>query len=246
MIQWISGKVVENFQWSDSVFSLRVITESFDFKAGQFVRLGLNVGGEQVLRAYSVASAPQESILDFVIAKVEGGLLSPLLAELKPGDEVNLTQPAGGFFTLDEVPDGDDLWMLSTGTGIGPFISMLRTEQPWRRFKRIVIVQGVREAQDLTYREFINECQQRYPGQLVYQPIVSREALPEALAGRIPDLIASNELQEACGVHFNERSQVMLCGNPDMIQASREQLKALGLEKNTRRKPGQVTSENYW
>ena len=141
---------------------------------------------------------------------------------------------------------GDDLWMLSTGTGIGPFISMLRTEQPWRRFKRIVIVQGVREAQDLTYREFINECQQRYPGQLVYQPIVSREALPEALAGRIPDLIASNELQEACGVHFNERSQVMLCGNPDMIQASREQLKALGLEKNTRRKPGQVTSENYW
>ena len=98
MIQWISGKVVENFQWSDSVFSLRVITESFDFKAGQFVRLGLNVGGEQVLRAYSVASAPQESILDFVIAKVEGGLLSPLLAELKPGDEVNITQPAGGFF----------------------------------------------------------------------------------------------------------------------------------------------------
>ena len=97
MIQWISGKVVENFQWSDSVFSLRVITESFDFKAGQFVRLGLNVGGEQVLRAYSVASAPQESILDFVIAKVEGGLLSPLLAELKPGDEVNITQPAGGF-----------------------------------------------------------------------------------------------------------------------------------------------------
>ncbi|MFP3481117.1 FAD-binding oxidoreductase, partial [Burkholderia sp. SIMBA_057] len=78
-----------------------------------------------------------EAILDFVIAEVEGGEVSTKLAQLQPGDSVDITQPAGGFFTLDEVPDGDSLWMLSTGTGIGPFISMLRTEKPWERFKRI-------------------------------------------------------------------------------------------------------------
>lgn len=246
MLRTISGKVVENFQWSDSVFSLRIIAEPFDFKAGQFVRIGLTIGDELLLRAYSIASAPDADILDFVIAKVEGGALSPQLQQLQPGDEVQLTQPASGFFSLDEVPDGDSLWLLATGTGIGPFISMLRTEQPWRRFRRINLVHGVRNPEDLTYQEQIQQWQQDYPDQLGYQPVVTRQSLPGALQQRIPQLIANGQLVEALQTPLDSTAQVMICGNPDMIQASREQLAQLGLAKNTRRKPGNVTFENYW
>lgn len=247
MVQWVSGKVVENYRWSQRVFSLRIVAEPFPFKAGQFVRLGLSGGGEKpLLRAYSLASAPNESIIDFVIAEVDDGELSPQLAKLQPGDEVQITQPASGFFTLDEVPDGDSLWLLSTGTGIGPFISMLRTQQPWQRFQRINLVHGVSWAEDLVYQEQIQQWQQQYPGQLGYQPIITRESIPGALQQRIPALIANGQLSSALDSRLNESAQVMLCGNPEMITDAREALKALGLQKNTRRKPGNVTSENYW
>ncbi|MGM0526770.1 MAG: ferredoxin--NADP reductase [Pseudomonadota bacterium] len=246
MIQWISGKVVENYRWSDTVFSLRVIAEPFDFKAGQFVRLGITVGDEQLLRAYSLASPPGASILDFVIAEVHDGVVSSRLAKLQPGDSVNITQPAGGFFTLDEVPDGDSLWMLATGTGIGPFISMLHTDKPWNRFKRINLIHGVRHATDLAYQDQIQQWQQQYPDRLGYQPVITREAIPGALAERIPELIRSGQLQTALKTPLDTTAQVMLCGNPDMIQESRSAFAELGLAKNTRRKPGNVTSENYW
>jgi ferredoxin--NADP+ reductase len=165
---------------------------------------------------------------------------------LQPGDSVDITQPAGGFFTLNEVPDGDSLWMLSTGTGIGPFISMLRTEKPWERFKRINLVHGVRVAEDLVYQSQIEQWQQEYPGQLGYQPVITRENIPGALSARIPELISSGQLSDALETSLDTSAQVMLCGNPDMIKESRTALAELGLAKNTRRKPGNVTSENYW
>ncbi|MGM0481583.1 MAG: ferredoxin--NADP reductase [Pseudomonadota bacterium] len=246
MIQWISGKVVENYRWSDSVFSLRVIAEPFHFKAGQFVRLGLPSGGDKLLRAYSLASAPGAEFLDFVIAEVSAGELSPNLAKLRPGDVLNITQPASGFFTLDEVPDGDDLWLLATGTGIGPYISMLRTQQPWQRFSRINLVHGVRHAADLVYQQQIQQWQQQNPGQLGYQPVITRESIPGALEQRIPQLIENNQLETALDCSLTATSQVMLCGNPEMIAQSRTALATKGLTKNTRRKPGHVTAENYW
>ncbi|RUO45790.1 ferredoxin--NADP reductase [Idiomarina aquatica] len=246
MVQLINGKVVENYRWSDNVFSLRIIAEPFDFKAGQFVRLGLPGGDAKALRAYSLASPPGASVIDFVIAEVADGLTSPQLAKLKPGDSVTITQPASGFFTLDEVPDGDDLWLLSTGTGIGPFISMLHTEQPWRRFRRINLVHGVRTAADLVYQEQIQHWQQQYPDRLGYQPVITREQIPGALNERIPQLLESGKLEAALATPLTTNSQVMLCGNPDMITECRGVLAAKGLAKNTRRKPGNVTSENYW
>ena len=246
MVQFISAKVVENYRWSDSVFSLRVIAEPFDFKAGQFVRLGLPGGDVKSLRAYSLASAPGEAITDFVIAEVEGGEVSTQLARLKAGESVNITQPASGFFTLDEVPDGSDLWLLSTGTGIGPFLSMLHTQKPWQRFKRINIVHGVRHATDLVYQEQIQAWQQQHPDQLGYQPVITREKIPGALSERIPQLLESGQLETALGTSLTTDSQVMLCGNPDMITECRSVLATKNLTKNTRRKPGNVTAENYW
>lgn len=246
MVQFISAKVVENYRWSDSVFSLRVIAEPFDFKAGQFVRIGLPGADLKSLRAYSLASAPGSSITDFVIAHVDGGLVSPQLSALKPGDSINITQPASGFFTLDEVPDGENLWLLSTGTGIGPFLSMLHTEKPWQRFKRINLVHAVRVAADLVYQEQIQQWQRQYPHQLGYQPVVTREKVPGALTERIPQLLDTGALETALDTPLSERSQIMLCGNPDMITECRQVLAEKGLPKNTRRKPGNVTAENYW
>lgn len=246
MVQFISAKVVENYRWSDSVFSLRVIAEPFDFKAGQFVRLGLPGADVKSLRAYSLASPPGAAVTDFIIAEVDGGEISTQLAALKPGESVNMTQPASGFFTLDEVPDGDDLWMLATGTGIGPFLSMLHTQKPWQRFKRINLVHGVRHAADLVHQQQVQTWQQQYPGQLGYQPVITRESIPGALSARIPQLVASGQLETALETPLTENSQVMLCGNPAMIAECRQVLAKRGLAKNTRRKPGNVTSENYW
>lgn len=246
MAQWLTGKVVENYRWNDTLFSLRVVTEHFPFTAGQFVRLGLQGEEQRIQRAYSLVNGPHESVLDFLVTRVEDGLLSPSLDKLQPGDEVEVSQPPSGFFVLDEIPDGDTLWLLSTGTGIGPYLSILSTDAPWRRFNKIVLVHAVRHAEDLAYQAKIEAWQQQHPEQLVYQPVVSREQVPGILKGRIPQLIEMGELQQSVGQAFDDKSQVMLCGNPDMIRDCKALLDSMGLKKNLRRKPGQVTAEQYW
>jgi ferredoxin--NADP+ reductase len=101
-------------------------------------------------------------------------------------------------------------------------------------------------AEDLVYQGQIEQWQQEYPGQLGYQPVITRENIPGAFSARIPELISSGQLSDALDTPLNTSAQVMLCGNPDMIKESRAALAELGLAKNTRRKPGNVTSENYW
>ncbi|EKE83455.1 ferredoxin--NADP reductase [Idiomarina xiamenensis] len=246
MADWLTGQVVENYQWHPDLFSLRVMAPRFEFTAGQFVRLGLTLDEQRVQRAYSLCNAPDDAVLDFLVTRVPQGKLSTALAELKAGDSVALSQPATGFFTLQEVPDGDSLWLLATGTGIGPYLSMLATSEPWQRYKRIVLVHAVRFAADLAYQSLINSWREKYPQQFHYQPIVSRENVPGVLRGRIPQLIKSGDLQRACQTDLNPRSQVMICGNPDMIRETRKLLDELGLPKNLRRKPGNVTVEQYW
>lgn len=247
MAQWLSAEVVENYAWTSELFSLRVKTQPFEFIAGQFVRLGLPNGeGGRIQRAYSLVNSPNSDVLDFLVTRVADGDFSPKLHALQPGQEVQVSQPPSGFFTLNEVPDGDDLWLISTGTGIGPYLSMLGTDIPWQRFKRIIMVHGVRFAGDLAYREQIEAWQGQYPERLHYVPIVTRETLPGALSGRIPALILSGELESHTGLSLGDHSQVMLCGNPDMIRDAKAILESKGLPKNLRRKPGNVTMEHYW
>jgi len=246
MAQWLTGTVVENKFWHDDLFSLRVESTPFEFIAGQFVRLGLPGPDGRIQRAYSLVNAPDDPILDFIITHVPDGLLSPRLKQLAPGDTIEVSQPPSGFFVLNEIPDGDSLWLIGTGTGIGPYFSMLGTSVPWQRFKHIYLVHGVRTAADLCYPELIQRWQADYPTQFHYQPVVTREDTPGALRDRIPQLITSGELEQASGGLLNERAQVMLCGNPDMIRETRTVLDEKGLKKNLRRKPGNVTVEQYW
>lgn len=246
MAQWLTGTVIENKRWNDQLFSIRVEAPPFDFIAGQFVRLGLPGAEKRIQRAYSLVNSPQDPILDFLVTAVPEGELSPRLDLLQPGDTAEVSQPPSGFFVLNEIPDGETLWLISTGTGIGPYLSMLGTELPWQRFSKIILVHGVRHVHDLCYQEHIQRWQHEHPEQLIYQPVVTREAHFGALQARIPALIASGELEQQVGVPLDQAAQVMLCGNPQMITDAKAALLAKGLDKNLRRKPGNVTVEQYW
>jgi ferredoxin--NADP+ reductase len=154
---------------------------------------------------------------------------------------------ANGFFSVTEVPPADVLWCLSTGTGLGPFLSILRTELPWQRFGRIVLVHAVRFAQELTYRDVVGGIGAAHPGAFTSVEIVSRELHPVALSGRIPDAIRDGRLEALAGIALSaENSQVMLCGNPAMVDDTQKTLEARGMRRHRRREPGQITVETYW
>ncbi|MDN4502198.1 ferredoxin--NADP reductase [Alteromonadaceae bacterium BrNp21-10] len=246
MANWHSAEVISKQQWADNLFSLKVSYPHNKFTAGQFIKLGLTIDDKRIQRAYSLVNPPGTDYAEIYLTLVADGLLSPSLAALQSGDYVDVSYPASGFFTLDEVPDGETLWLLSTGTGIGPFLSMLATPEPWQRFKHIVLVHGVRWSQDLTYGPLISQWQQQYPQQFHYQPVVSRDSGNHYLTGRIPQLIQQQRLQQASQRSLDDTCQVMICGNPDMIKETKTLLESMGLAKNLRRKPGQITVEQYW
>ncbi len=247
MSNWIDAKVIENIHWTDTLYSLRVEGDIESFQAGQFGRLGLMIEDQIVGRPYSFVSAPNEDFYEFYSISVEDGVISPKLAALKAGDHVYLGKNANGFLVLDEIPKSDDLWMMSTGTGIGPFLSILKTDTPWKRFKKCVLVHAVRNADELTYRELIDSIKEQHPDQFEYIPFVSREETDFALPGRIPAAIDNGTLEKRANLSIeNGKSQIMLCGNPDMVKDAREALEKRGLTKNLRRTPGSISTENYW
>ena len=246
MAQWLNATVSETIHWTGNLFSIKAKTGPLPFIAGQFVRLALDGPEGRIQRAYSLVNPPDSEHQEFLVSNVADGLLSPLLQQLTPGDTLGISQPATGFFILDEVPDGDNLWLIATGTGIGPYLSMLATAEPYRRFAQIILVHSVSKAADLVYKELIEGFAAQHPGQLHYQPIVTREPNPGALQDRIPNLIASHQLQQQCGQLMNPNSQVMLCGNPQMITDTKTLLESMGLKKNLRRTPGNITVEQYW
>ena len=247
MANWIAGKVLENIHWTDNLFSLKVEAKVAPFTAGQFTSLALDIDGERIARPYSFLSSPGEQPLEFFFYTAIDGVLSNALVELEPNDTLWLKAEGNGFFTLDEVPASRDLWMIGTGTGIAPYLSILGTAQPWEQFEHLVLVQGVRSASDLRYQDRMLDLLAKYPGRFIYQPFVSRESVEGAMPGRIPAALTDNSLEAAVALELSpEHSQVMLCGNPEMVKDAAEILKSRGLKKNLRRKPGHITTENYW
>jgi ferredoxin--NADP+ reductase len=217
------------------------------FVPGQFVNLALDRAGERVKRSYSLASAVGQPS-ELYLARVPSGVLTPALFDLEPGARVWIDTRALGFFTLEYVPEARHLWLLSTGTGLGPFIAMLRSADVWARFDRIVLVHGVREAAHLGYRDELSRWARERPTQFTYVPLITREAPPAgALFGRVPQLIANGELERQVGLELTPSStHVLLCGNPAMITEAQMVLGERGLHKHRPRKPGHVTIESYW
>lgn len=247
MSNWVQGKVVENNHWTDLLYSLRIEADIDPFVAGQYGRLGLEIDDQIVGRPYSFVNPPHENIYEFYSITVSEGPLSPKLSSLREGDKVWIDKRVNGFFTLNEVPDGKDMWMLATGTGLGPFLSILNSDEVWKRFENIVLVHAVRFAQELTYQDTMQKISEKYKSRFQIIPFVSREETDFASDGRIPAAIKTEKLEDKAGLAFNpETSQVMMCGNPDMLIDTRNALKEKGLMKNLRRSPGHITSEGYW
>lgn len=236
------------------LFTLRTTrAPGFRFTAGQFARLGVRKpGGSIAWRAYSMVSAPHDEFLDFFSIVVPDGEFTSELSRLRVEDELLIDKQAFGFLTLDRFPDGRDLWLLATGTGLAPFLSILQDFEAWERFERIILVYSVREANELAYQELIAGLPQRdylqeLGHKLTYLPVVTRQEVPGMLNGRITRLIENGELEQVAGLELTpEHSRVMLCGNPQMIEDTRQVLKGRGLELALTRKPGQVAVENYW
>lgn len=247
MGKWIEGTVVSQKRWTDHLYSLRVDAEIGAFEPGQWTKLALPVAGEFVARPYSFVNAPKARPHEFFYNTVPEGHLSPRLARLEPMDVVFLAPAAAGLFTLSEVPDAEVLWLIATGTGLGPYLSMLRSEALWDRFGKVVLVHAVRRAADLVYRDVVEAIAGRQRERFRAVAFVSREKRAGALAGRIPEAIADERLERAAGVPLAPRtSQVMLCGNPDMVLDVTDALKARGLKRRRHRDPGHVAVEPYW
>lgn len=248
MADWVTGNVLQVQHWTETLFSLTLTAPVSPFTAGQFAKLGLDIDGERVQRAYSYVNAPGNPNLEFYLVTVPGGKLSPHLHALQPGDAVQITTEAAGFFVLDEIPACRTLWMLATGTAIGPYLSILQEGKDLDRFENLVLVHAARYAKDLNYLPLMQTLQQRYDGKLRIQTVVSREYAPGALTGRIPALLESGELEAAIGLPLDaQTSHIMLCGNPEMVRDTQQQLKETrGMAKHLRRRPGQMTAEHYW
>jgi len=239
---------------TSNLFTLRTTRDpGFRFTAGQFARLGVRKpSGCIVWRAYSMVSAPHDEFLDFFSIVVPDGEFTSELSRLSVGDELLVEKQAFGFLTLDRFPDGRDLWLLATGTGIAPFLSILQDFEAWQRFERIVLVYSVRQVRELAYQQLIADLPRReylegLGDKLTYLPVVTREQVPGALHGRITQLIETGELERAAGLALSpEHSRIMLCGNPQMIEDTRAVLKTRDLQLALTRRPGQVAVENYW
>lgn len=248
MAEWVNASIKEVKNWTDSLFSLIVTAPIDPFIAGQFAKLALETDGERVQRAYSFVNAPGNGLLEFYIVNVPEGKLSPNLHQLQPGQQVMITKESAGFFILDEIPPCQTLWMLATGTAIGPYLSILQEGKDLDRFENIVLIHAARYGQDLSYLPLMQQLQQHYSGKLRIQTVVSRENVAGSLTGRIPALIASGELEAAIGLPINaEQSHIMLCGNPQMVRDTQQLLKeSRQMRKHLKRKPGHMTSEHYW
>ncbi|WP_017905363.1 ferredoxin--NADP reductase [Pseudomonas asplenii] len=237
-----------------SLFTLRTTRDAgFRFRAGQFARLGVTrADGGVVWRAYSMVSSPHDDFLEFFSIVVPGGAFTSELSRLNVGDSLLIERQAIGYLTLDRFVDGRDLWLLATGTGVAPFLSILQDFEVWERFERIVLVYSARHGAELAYRELIAGLAERdylveHAHKLRFVPIVTRETVPGALSGRIPQLIENGELERAAGLALTAvHSRVMICGNPQMIDDTRQVLKQRDMQLSLSRRPGQVAVENYW
>ena len=273
----IRVKVIEVTRWAPTLLSFKVTRpDGFKFTAGQFVRLGIHGKDLQyfaqnhetklvtsetqgqpidldgyVFRPYSVASSPYDEFIEFFSVVIPEGEFTSKVNHIQVGDSLLLNTTPFGYLTLAryQLPLPNDLWLLATGTGLAPFLSILKTIDVWQQYQRIILVYSARTSQELAYQAQISSIKSIYGDNgaaFVFLPIVTREADYAGEKARIPNLILSGKLTELVGQKLDkERSHVMLCGNPQMVEDTKEALKSIGLTMN-RRGEGNIAVENYW
>ncbi len=248
--------VVWVHRWNPALMSFRIRRNpGYRFTPGQFARIGLRKeNGEVIWRAYSIVSAPHEPFLEFFLVVVPTGEFSSRVGKFNVGDTMLVESMPQGFLTVDRFKQPgreQDLWLMGTGTGLAPYISMLRDEAVWKKFEHIVLVLSVRERHDLGYTEELEQLAAAHaePGMAKFHFVktLTRDTLHGALHGRINALLESGQLEATAGVPLSdERSRFMLCGNPEMVEGMRALLKSRGFRMNRRLEPGHIIVENYW
>jgi ferredoxin--NADP+ reductase len=241
------GRVLSNTAFTARLYALRIEVQLAAFEAGQFVRLQLSIDDEAVAKPYSLVNPPADPVAEVFFNTVPGGLLSNALAGLQAGDPIAVSQPATGFFTLSGTPAARDLWLFATGTGLGPYLSILRTPQLWQRYKNVALVHGVPLREELVYSDIITAVQNEHADNFHYLPCVSREAGPDGMQGRVTDLFEAGELERRSGLFITPAdSAVMLCGNHNMIVDMQSLLARRDMRKHLRHKPGHIITEQYF
>ncbi|HOL64397.1 MAG TPA: ferredoxin--NADP reductase [Accumulibacter sp.] len=225
MSNFTAQRVLSVHHWNDNLFSFRTTRDpGLRFINGQFVMIGLAQEGRPLTRAYSIASANHDDFLEFFSIKVPNGPLTSKLQHLAVGDEIVVSRKPTGTLVLRDLRPGKRLYLLATGTGLAPFISLIQDPETYARFDKVVLVHGVRWNKDLAYSDFIRQelPQHEYfadmlRDKLLYYPTVTRE--PSAHNGRITALIDSGQLSADLGLPALDPAtdRVMLCGSPAML-----------------------------
>lgn len=224
--------------------------ESYRFTAGQFSRLGFRDGNGFLWRAYSVVSAEYEDTLEYFVVLIQGGAMSARFETMQTDSTILLDKTATGFLLPERFPDGRDLVMLSTGSGIAPFLSIIQQPALWQRFAHLVLVHSVSYASELIFSQRIAELSAHplvgdYIRQLRFQPVVTRETIAGALNQRLPVLLKNGRLAECVDLPFTTTdTRFMICGNPNMVQDTFKALMEMGFAMHRNRIPGQIMMEN--
>jgi ferredoxin/flavodoxin---NADP+ reductase len=244
-------EVTHVHHWTESLFSFKTTRDSgFRFRNGQFAMIGLEVAGRPLLRAYSLASANFEEHLEFFSIKVPDGPLTSRLQHLKVGDSILVNGKPTGTLILDNLLPGRNLYLMSTGTGLAPFLSIIKDPDTYDRYEKVVLVHGCRQVAELAYEKMITQelPQHEFLGemvseQLIYYPTVTRE--PFRNRGRLTDLITSGKLFEDIGLDAlsAEQDRVMMCGSPSMLKDLVEIVRERGFHEGNHSKPGEYVIE---
>ncbi len=236
MSTWRTERVLSVRHWNDSLFSFKTTRDpGLRFANGQFVMIGLEVGGKPLTRTYSIASPNYEEHLEFLSIKVQNGPLTSCMQHLQPGDPIIVSRKPTGTLVLHDLLPGKNLYLLSTGTGLAPFMSIIQDPETYVRFEKVILVHGVRYVGELAYTDFITRelpesefFGEEIRNKLIYYPTVTREQFRNQ--GRLTELVESGKLFEDIGLPpFNPAiDRAMVCGSPAMLKDCCEMLNARG------------------
>lgn len=244
-------KVLTVHHWTDRLFSFTTTRDAaLRFSNGHFTMIGLKVNGKPLLRAYSIVSANYEDHLEFLSIKVPDGPLTSRLQHIEPGDEVIVGHKPTGTLLIDYLLPGKRLYLLSSGTGVAPFLSIIRDPETYEKFSEVFLIHSVREVKELAYHDYLTQelPEHEFLGdmikkQLRYYPTVTRE--PFHQQGRITDLIESGKLFDDLGVPAlnPEEDRGMICGSPAMLRDLKHMLEARGFKEGNTSTPGDFVIE---
>ena len=234
-------EVLTVHHWNDTLFSFTTTRDpGFRFENGQFIMIGMEINGKPLMRAYSIASANYEEHMEFFSIKVQDGPLTQHLQKIQPGDKLLVSKKPTGTLLVDALKPAKHLYLLATGTGLAPFMSVIKDPEVYERFDKVILTHGVREVSELAYQDVIKELPENeffgemVKGKLLYYPTVTREDFHTK--GRLTDALTSGKLAESLGLPpINvEDDHFMLCGSPSMLKDFCEILDERGFKETIR------------